>query len=358
MKYILLFIALIPFFGFTQNVIPFIDFSNYFRSFQNRNFRILQMQPVSEFKTGDDMVAYMDNRGNLMVYDGTRTTDIANSSVEYTLSDHLLVWKIGYTLNIWDNNKLKTLTYNGGQYAVKDSMVIFEDNRYNAVKIYENGEIKTVYQAIGNLQMPIAVGDNIMAYKDNGDFYRIYYKGETFDIDVWQGNINFSCGTDVLAFNDPTTRTFAAFENGGLIDVEDIFVNKYKAGRGFIVYEDNIGNLIRFQNGVKTKLTDFGASFWEVKDDIVIWGENSFLYMANKEKKWKVCNYIPETYKVKNKTLAFQNAMNGVSVSQDGKMEVITTLMDSQYEIFGNSVLVTLFNRSFLVYSNGEIFEQ
>lgn len=343
--------------SFGQNVIPFVDFNNYFRSFQDGSFRQLEFQRIEQYKYGDEMVAYMDNRGNLRVYNGQRTQDLANSNVEYVLSDHLLIWKIGNTLNMWDAGTLRTLSYNADSYAVKDSMVVFMDKRYNNINVYQNGTITPVYQSTGTLSMPIAIGDNTLAFKDNGDFYKIFWNGQVTDIDVWVGNMEFSAGVDVVAFNDPNSRTFAVFEKGVILDVEQFYVKSYKAGRGFVVYEDQNGNLVKFQNGTKTPLSNFSASYYEVVDDQVVWMENGFLYMECKGKKWQVCNFRPEKMKMKNDVLVFENALRGVSISKDGKIEDITNQMDAEFEIHGSSVLVRLFNSSYIVYSGGRKYE-
>jgi hypothetical protein len=49
--------------------------------------------------------------------------------------------------------------------------------------------------------------------------------------------------------------------------------------------------------------------------------------------------------------------MGGVSALMDGKVHEITNQQDAEYEIFGNLVLVKLFNRSFIVFKNGRKYE-
>jgi hypothetical protein len=53
---------------------------------------------------------------------------------------------------------------------------------------------------------------------------------------------------------------------------------------------------------------------------------------------------------------AFRNIAGGVSAFVNGKMEEITLQNDSEYSIHGNIVLVKLFNRSFIVLKDGQIF--
>ena len=80
-------------------------------SFQDGYFRSIEVQPILDFKAGDEIVAYRDTRGNLRLFDGKQRKDITNLNVEYQVSDHLMGYKIGPTLNMWDSGQLSTLTY-------------------------------------------------------------------------------------------------------------------------------------------------------------------------------------------------------------------------------------------------------
>jgi hypothetical protein len=267
-----------------------------------------------------------------------------------------LAYNIGPTLNCWDEGQLKTLTYFARNYVVKDSLIVFEDTRYNSINVYWNKQIVQLYQVTGDLYMPTAIGDNIIAFKDNGDFYKIFWQGQIYDLGVWNGNIDFKVGSDILCFNDPTTRTFALFEKGNFLDVESFFMNNYKAGRGFIAYEDLNGNLIYCKDGNKEQLSNFSASFWEVKDDILIWKENSFVFAYQDGEKVQLANYQPEDYLIKNNIIAFRNLIGGVSALVDGKVQEITNQTNAEYQIYGDAVLVKLFNKTVLVLKNGKIF--
>ena len=70
-----------------------------------------------------------------------------------------------------------------------------------------------------------------------------------------------------------------------------------------------------------------------------------------------VSTYIPKDYQIKNKVFAFRNLMGGVSVFADGKVTEITNQSNATYIIYGNLVLVEMFNKSFVVYKDGKLFE-
>lgn len=356
-KIIFLLFVLLEQISFGQKVAPFVDFNNYFRTFENDNFRQLEFQPIKEFKAGDDLIAYIDTRGNLRVYDGKERKDISNMNIQYKISDHLLAYNIGSTLNMWDAGKLRTLTYFGRNYEVRDSMIVYEDTRFNTVNVYWNKEIYTLYTLTGDLYMPESIGDNIVVFKDNGNLYKVFWRGQIYDLGVWNGAIEFQTGCDIVCFNDPTTRTFAIFENGEFLNVEQFYMKKYKAGRGFIVYEDLNSNLMLYKNGESVQLSNFSANFWDVKDDLVIWGENSFVFAFQNGKKIQTSNFTPKDYLLKNNVFAFRNMMGGVSALMDGKVQEITLQQNAEYEIYGNLVLVKLFNKSYIVFKNGRKFE-
>ena len=356
MKYISIVFVLVHLNLFGQGVIPVIDFNNFFLSFQDGYYRPIEVQPVQDFKAGDELVAYIDTRGNLRLYDGVARKDITNLNVQYQVSDHLMGYMIGPTLNMYDQGELSTLTYFARNFAVKDSIIVFEDTRFNSINAYYNDSTYMLSTLMGDLEMPMAIGENLLVFKDNGNMYKTFWNGGFYEIDVWnnQPNIDFQIGTDVLCFNDPTTQTFVVFDHGFFYDVEQLPMPKYRSGRGFIVYEDLSGNLWYYQNGAQFQLSNFSADFWDVKDDIVVWSESSYFFSYCNGEKTQIENFTPVQFKIKNDVLAYQNILGGVNAFVKGKKYELTNQLDSQFEIYGDRVLVKMFNNSFMVLENGK----
>ena len=338
-----------------QGVIPVLDFNNFFLSYQDGYFRSLEVQPILDFKAGDALVAYRDTRGNLRLYDGVKRRDITNLNVQYEVSDYLMGYMIGPTLNMWDQGKLSTLTYFARDFAVKDSIVVFEDTRFNTMNVYWQDSSYMLSTLMRDLEMPSAIGENVVVFKDNGNMYKVFWNGNIYEIDVWnnQQYVSFAVGTDIVCFNDPTTQTFAVFDKGAFYDIEQLPMARYKAGRGFVVYEDNSGNLWYYSDGENFQLSNFGADFWDVKDDIVVWTESAYFFIYCDGKKTEVSNFKPLDYKIKNDVLAFRNILGGVNAFVDGISYELTNMPESQYEIYGSRVLVSLFNNSFIVLEDG-----
>lgn len=353
--FILLFLTFIVG-SFSAQVVPYVDFNNFFKSRDGNTFRMIEMQPIKEYKGGDNLVAYIDIRGNLRIYNGEDKTDLSNMNVEYQVSDNLLAWSVGTTLSRWDNGKKDVLSFFGGDYIVKDDIIVFTDVRYYTSNVYWKGQTYQIQSSTSMLELSNSnkIGENIMAFADNGNLYRIFYKGETYEVGVWYGDINFQAGTDIIAFNDPTTRTFAVFEDGNFVDVEQQWVNKYQAGRGFIAYENQNGDLMIYENGKTSLLASFPQK-WEVKDDIVFYEANGFSYIYQMGVKTQAANYKIEEYKMKNATFVYKNMQGGVSAVSNGKLTDITNLQNAEYDIYGNTVIVKAFNNSFFFLTNGVI---
>jgi len=172
-------------------------------------------------------------------------------------------------------------------------------------------------------------------------------KSELFDL---------KSGTDIVAFNDPNSRTFAVFDKGNFIDIDNQWAKKYKAGRGFVVYEDINGNLMEYRNGQTRELASF-PSKWDIVDDIVVFENNGFTYSNVNGTITQAANFKIEEYKIKNATLVYRNLQGGLTAVIDGKVIELTNLPNAEFEIYGNSILIKLFNNTFIVYQHGKMIK-
>lgn len=359
MKKSLLLFALLPLTVFGQGIFPYMDFNNFFKVYSNGAFTQIEHQQTTDVFFGDEFVAYNNSQRDFKVFYKGQTKLLTNQNVSYKASDHLLVWNIGPIINYFEDGKTKVITSFGGDYAVGDSVIVYQDTRYKTVNVIYKGQVIQLYQLTGDMYMPEVVGDNIVAFRDNGDLYKVFWRGQIYELGVYSGNQprpEFFAGTDMLAFNDPQTRTFAVFEDGQFLDVEDLYATKIRVGRDFVVYESTQGNLNYYRKGKKLELASFFQS-WDAKDDLVVWVEANSTYamQAGGEKK-KVANYSVTDYKLKNDVVAFRNNLSGISGFRNGSTKDITNLLKTEYAITGHAVCISLSNRSVIVWDNNQIY--
>jgi hypothetical protein len=340
-----------------QGIAPTLDFNNYFVSFQDGFFRPIEIQPIVSYKAGDEIVAYIDTRGNLKIYDGKERIDVTTLNVDYQVSDHLMAYRIGQGLRMWDAGKFTVLTNFGREYVVKDSLIVFEDIRYQALNVYWNQKVESLVTITNGVSMNASVGENLVVYKDNSNTYFVYWHGQKFEIGTYNEEVlDFQLGTDVMCFKDPYTQSFYVFDQGSFQELESFPIKKYKAGRGFVVYEDMNGNLWHYQNGQKTALSNFSSELWDVKDDICVWMENSYFFAYTNGQSVQVATYQPQAYLLKNNVLVYRNIIGGVSALVDGVSQEITNFPQADFEIYGSKVLVKLPNQTSVVFMNGKLY--
>jgi hypothetical protein len=362
MKYSILFaIAVSAFatssvFAQTSTLFGYMDFNNFFRSFKDGTFNQVDHQAVTEVSLGDNMIAYFNNQRDFKVYDGTFSRVLTNQAVKYKSSDNYIAWNLGPLLYYYTDGKPHNLTSFGGDYWVKDSLVVFQDTRYNSLNVVYNGKITSLVTSTTDIPVPEIIGENIVLYRDNGDVFRVFYQGESYELGVYNGfNFEFFVGTDILAFNDPESRTFAIFENGKFLDVEPMHAQKVKVGRGFVAYQDNQGNLKVYSNGNIETVSAF-PQFWDVRDDVLIWGEANFTHQWFKGKTSKLANFYITEWQLKNDVVVFRNLLGGVSASVAGKVTEITNVTNTEYRINGHGVMVQLFNKQVIILYNDKLY--
>lgn len=334
----------------------YMDYNNFFRSFKDGYFNQVDHQAVTEITLGDNVIPYYNNQRDFKVFDGTFSRLLTNQAVSYKSSDNYVAWNLGPLLYYYTDGKPHNLTSFGGNYWVKDSMVLFQDTRYNNLNIVYNGVISTLVTSSTDTPKPEILGENICVFRDNGDVFKVFYRGAIYELGVYNGfDFEFFAGTDLLAFNDPETRTFAVFEDGQFMDVENMRAQKVKVGRGFVAYQDNQGNLKVYSKGKLETISAF-PQFWDVKDDLLIWGEANATHQWFKGEKTRITNFYVKEWQLKNDVFVFRNQLGGVSAAVAGKVTEITNVSNTEYRINGHGVMVQLFNKQVIVLYNGKLY--
>ncbi len=339
-----------------QTVFAYMDYNNFFHSFKDGYFNQVDHQAVTGIAYGDEVIAYYNNQRDFKIYDGTFSRVMTNQPATFKISDHMAAWNIGQLVYYYENGKPHNLTSFGADYWVTDSLITFQDTRYNALNVVYKGKISTLVQSTMGLPAPVVQGDNLVVFKDNGDIYKVFYRGQIYDIGTYNGtDFEFFAGTDILGFNDPQTRTFAVFQDGEFFDVEEFRSPKVKAGRGFVAYEDLQGNLKYYGKGKYETLSSF-AQFWDAKDDLVVWGDANTTYQFFKGEKKNLANFVVKEWQMKNDVVAFRTLMGGVGASIGGVYKEVTSINDTDFIINGHGVMVQMKNRAVIVLYNGQIY--
>ncbi len=340
-----------------QKVFPYLDYLGHLKSFQDGMSRqVDHLRPI-DVKYSEEIIAYIDSKNDLFVYDGETKEKLSGMANDYKIGINLVAWNAGPVINVWEKGSKQNLTYFGGHYAVSDSLVVFEDTRDNAIRVYYKGRIYDLYTSVSRPPFPHKIGSNTVAFRGNGDNYYAFIAGKIKEIGVYNDNLKFAAGANLLAFNDPFNQSFAAVFMDGVFDVETTMVQNYKAGYDLIVYLDRNSNLKSYIDGDLVTLSSY-ASFYDVYRNMVVWGENSVLYTYYNGGKYEVANYIPKEYKIKDGVVVYRNLNGGVSAFYNGHNIIISNLTGAPFEINGSTIKVTVSKNRYVFFKNGKTYQQ
>jgi len=330
---------------------------NYFKSFyEGQTRRLDHLKPI-DLKYSEEIIAYIDNKSDLYVYDGIDSERLTGLANDYKIGINMVAWNTGPIVSVWDNGEKRTLTRFGNRYEISDSLVVFEDQRDNVVRVYYNGNIYDLYYSVTDLFFPQNIGSNTVAFRGNGNVYYAFIRGEIVEIGVFNEPIEFASGGNLVAFNDPFNQSFAVAFQDQVLDVEPIMVKDYQVGYDQLVYTDRNNNLKAYINEELITLSSYPI-FYKVFRDMVVWGENGVLYTYNGGKRYEIANYIPEEYKIRDGIVAFRNLNGGVSVFHNNQVEIVSNLSGAPFEVNGNTVKVQVNKGNYVFFKNGFTYQQ
>lgn len=359
-KILFILVLIYSFIGVSQEVFPYVDNIGYMRSFQDgKSVQIEYLEP-RDVKYSEKIIAFIDNKRDFFVFDGKKKEFLASIVNGYEIGYNLCAWNTGPILSVWDNGKKMELTRFGRHYQVTDSLVVFEDLRDNAIRVYYKDSIYDLFYSVDQPRFPQAVGSNSVAFVGNGNIHFAFIAGRILEIGVINDRVTYSAGANKIAFNDPFNQSFACVHPTEIVDLESIMIQDYQAGWDIIAYRDLNDQLMLYQNNSVIELSNYSARNYQVFRDMVVWNEAGllFVYDGKLKKKFEVANYIPEDFKVRDGIVAFRNLNGGVSVYDQGEIKVISNLQNAPFEVNGNTVRVQVNRGNFDFYQNGKVWNK
>lgn len=353
----LLILILISFQLNAQRVFPLLDNRDYFKSFHEGQTRQLDHLKPIDYKYSEEIIAFIDNKRDLFVYDGKTNEKLTGLANDYKIGINLVAWNTGPVVSVWDNGRIYDLTLFGRNYEVSDSLVVFEDLRDNVIRVYYKGEIHDLFYSISDLYFPQTIGSNTVAFRGNGNVHYAFIRGEIIELGVFNEAINFAAGANLVTFNDPFNQSFAVAFQDEVLDVEPTMVMNYKAGYDQFVYTDRNNNLKAYIDGELITLSSY-PQFYEVFRTMVVWGENGVLYTYNNGTRYEIANYIPDEYKIREGIVAFRNLNGGVSVFHNNEVEIVSNLSGAPFEVNGNTVRVQVNKGNYVFFKNGFTYQE
>ena len=345
---------------FSQHLGAYTDYKGYFFIFDHGEHHKVEDLPVQSFRIGGTQVLYIDSKGDLKMYENGTVKELEKSGVnEYYATDHLAAYSIFEKLRVIENGEPVTLSYRCPVYRVEDSLIVFYDKNMESLRIYYDGDTEDIESGmIGIPVQSIRSGDNIVAYiSSRVNDFKIYYKGENQTILEHIDRISFKAGKDIVAYINPLDNTFNAFYRGEIFTLEDFPPRSYRMGDGFVAYVDNMGSFKVFSSLGVQELSSYAPDGYTCEDYILSYSDYDYAKVFTRGNMYELENYIPRLMKIDWNTVVYVDNTNRVWMFTGGEKKYLINEMITGLNIYRDLIVIDLKMDQHLIYYQGEFYK-
>ena len=280
--------------------------------------------PPSLIKTGRTAIPFLDNSQTFKIYYAGGVQKInAGFTNTFVVTDNLVGFLNQKALNVFDKGTTKLLTPICDQYFINDSLIFFLDAVKSDYKVYYNGQIQTMESYIPDSTLAnIKVSDNIIAYNNFANQFRIFYHGIKIGQEEFQVT-SFKAGRNTVAYVD-NDRKFKIFHNGQTFLIDNFPPSVYHAGDDLVAFVSSDGYFKIFY-GDSVRTIGYLNPLFKVGDNVVAYKDAAgFLKVFYKGDITDMDNYYPENMTIQYNSLAYINQNSTLRLFSEGETYDVT----------------------------------
>ena len=337
--------------------------------FDNDNTKQIEHLPLKSYGVGNSSFVYEDNSGGLKIYHKHFLHSASSFVSDYTVTDNLIPFIMNTQLKVFDDSNILTLCASAAEYWASDDVVVWYDDMQHLLMCYWNGKKYTLDDVLSSGKPSfVKVGENIAAFIDVNGNLNAFFNGEIEQIIYGKNLGGIALGRDIIAFVDSSTNSFSAFYNNEFVELEDFPPSTFKCGDGFVAYVD-ASSYLKVFDGYQTHTIsitfdvskidtdDPNRDFYEIADEIMVFGEQSYFKAYVNGKIFTLESYIPEKYFINNHSVAYLDQMGNLKYFDGNKTEIISYEKVSDFEITGNAVRYSFGVKSENIYYEGKTYK-
>lgn len=305
--------------------------------------RKIESLPPLKTAIGRTAIPYIDHANNFKIYHQGGVEKVNDGFTQnFQVTDHLVAFQNSRALWVWDEGEKKLLSNYSEQYFVGDSVILYFDGVSKEFIAYYNG---TLYPIEGFLaatnadlfnpnanvtnEMDIAAGqlpsvkvsNNIAAYINYSDQFKIFYHGEIINQDNYLIQ-SFDVGKNTVAYVD-MNRQFKIFHKGQTQVLAEFPPESYSAGYDLVAFIDDNGNFKIFYNDSTYNIGYLQPNF-KVRDNIVIYEDaNGYFAAFYKGQIYTLDNRMPREWNAGYHSVAFMSSSMELKIFTDGSIYTV-----------------------------------
>ncbi|RYD57042.1 MAG: hypothetical protein EOP56_09550 [Sphingobacteriales bacterium] len=314
--------------------------------------------PPVEVKTGRTAIPYLDNSRSFKIYykGGARTVN-AGFTNEFVVSDNLIAFLNAKSLKVFDNGNIKDLSTFCTQYYMGDSVLMFFDGVRSEYKAYYNGTVYPIEGFLaGNPLEVVKVSDNIAAYDNYANQFRIFYHGNIIEQEDYAVS-SFEVGRNTVAYVD-INRQFKIFHNGKTYLTEEFPPSAFQVGDNVAAYVSNDGYFKVFYGDSVRSLGFFTPEF-RVADNMVTYRDpGGYFKVFYKGDIYTLESYYPEKTVVQYNSIAYVNRANILRLFTEGEIYDVTNAELESWQLNYDVIKYQIGRNMFRIYYKGTEYSQ
>ena len=340
----------------SSRVAAFTDIRDYFYIFSNGAPRQIESQRIKEFTFGGDIVAYVNNASNLIVWENNEKTNLGDITItQYDVTNSLLYYKRDMVLAAWENNRLTHLTYFLRDYMVNDEMIAFRDQNIDMLKVYHKGKVIEVEYTLTGELGKFKVGKNSVAYINSSNYFKYYLDGALYELDNFPPE-EFDAGKSIVAYVAAASHIFQAFYNGKIVVLEDIPPKNFQCGDELVAYVSDEGHFKVYNNGKLIKVESFPPEYYKVLDETVLFFANNQLQVIRNGVRHILTSFAPASYVMNQNSVAWKDQQGRLFMFDGNETQEVTTELVSGYKLNKDLLSYRLPDKSYRIYYRGKVY--
>lgn len=288
------------------------------------NTRVEPLIP-RDYKIGRTGIAYIDNLSNFKIYKDGAVNTVSNFlTTDFQVSDNLITYKASKILSVMDGSDVVLLSRLCNQYAMGDSVVMFFDLNKQTFNGYSNGKIVELEGFLNldttdfDFQQTVKVSDNIGAYINYNDQFKVFYNGESEVLEN-QRVKDFKLGRNTLAYVD-INNIFKIYHNGQVFQADPFLPKSFMVGDDVVAFQSSDGYFKIFYAG-KMYTIGYYTPMYQVKDWLVTFEDlNGYFKVFYEGEQTMLENYVPDKMEIGYHSVAWVNKANILRMFSKGKL--------------------------------------
>jgi hypothetical protein len=336
-----------------QPLATFTNMQNQVMVWDKGILRKIDYLPPVEIKVGRVAIPYLDNSRSFKIYYGGGMRNINNGFTnEFKVSDNLIAYLNAQVLSVFDKGNIKSLSNLCTQYFLGDSILMFYDGIRNEYKAYYSGQVYQIEGFLaGNPLEVVKVSDNIAAYDNYANQFRIFFHGEVINQEDYAVT-SFEVGRNTVAYVD-INRQFKIFHNGDTYIAEDFPPTKYQAGDNVAAYVSTDGYFKIFY-GDSVRTIGFFTPEFRVEDNMVAYRDPAgYFKVFYKGTISSLEAYYPNKYTMQYNSIAYVNQGGMLRLFTEGEVYDVTSSETENWELTYDVLKYQLGRNMFRIFYKG-----